>query len=143
MVEITALHIGPDSSPAPLTAVAEVEAVAGQGVVGDRKYGTARHISIVSTEELEEAAAKLGADIPTGSTRRQVTITGSRLPRDEGAIMRLGEVVVAVNGDCSPCDTMEVSIGPGARQALVELGGITASIIEGGTIRLGDAVVFE
>jgi MOSC domain-containing protein YiiM len=143
MAEVTAIHIGPDQSPAPLTAVTEVEAVVGKGLKGDRKYGTHRHISIVSTEELEEAAANWGAAIPTGSTRRQITITGSRLPRDEGVLVRLGEVVVAVNGDCSPCHIMESSVGPGARDALVHLAGITGSIVEGGTIHVGDAVEFE
>lgn len=143
MAEVTALHIGPDQSPAPLSAVAEVEAVAGQGLVGDRKYGARRQISIVSTEELEEAEAKWGSAIAGGSTRRQVTITGSRLPRDEGVIIRLGEVVVAVAGDCTPCEPMERSVGPGSREALKLLAGITGSIIEGGTIRVGDTVEFE
>lgn len=143
MAKVTALHIGPDTSPGPLTSVPEVEAVTGVGLVGDRKYGALRHISIVSTEELEEASADFGAAIPAGSTRRQVTITGSRLPREEGVIIRLGDVVVSVNGDCAPCDTMEASIGPGAREALVQLAGVTGSIIEGGTIRVGDPVVFE
>lgn len=143
MAEVTAIHIGPDQSPASLTAVGEVEAVAGQGLVGDRKYGSHREISIVSTEELDEAAAKWGSDIADGSTRRQITITGSRLPRDEGVIIRVGEVVVTVNGDCSPCEPMESSVGPGSREALIHLAGITGSIIEGGTIRLGDTVEFE
>lgn len=143
MPEVVAIHIGPGTWPEPLTAVTEVEAIAGQGLVGDRKFGAHRHISIVSAEELDEAAAKWGSDIADGSTRRQITITGSRLPRDEGAVVRLGEVVVAVNGDCSPCDTMEASVGPGARDALVQLAGITGSVLEGGTIRVGDPVEFE
>lgn len=143
MAEVTAIHIGPDPSPGLLASVAEVEAVAGQGLVGDRKYGANRHISIVSTEELDEAAAKWGSDIAVGSTRRQITVTGSRLPRSEGTIVRLGEVLVSVNGDCSPCDIMETSVGPGAREALVHLAGITGSVIEGGTIRVGDPVEFE
>ncbi len=143
MPEVTAIHIGTEKSPAPLTSVSEVEAVTGQGLVGDRKFGSPRHISIVSTEELDEAAAKWGAPIPAGSTRRQITITGSRLPRQQGAIVRLGEVLIKVNGDCAPCEIMETSVGPGARGALAELAGITASIIEGGTIQVGDPVEFN
>lgn len=143
MAEVTAIHIAPAAWPEPVHPVSEVEARAGQGIVGDRKFGARRQITIVSTEELADAAAAWGDDIPAGSTRRQITISGARLNRQEGATIRLGEVVVSVHGDCAPCDEMEESIGPGARTALVGLAGVTAEIVEGGTIRVGDPVQLD
>lgn len=140
MAEVTSIHIAPATWPEPIQSVAAVEAVAGAGLVGDRKYGARRQISIVSTEELEDAAAELGAPIAPGSTRRQVTITGARLDRTEGATIKLGEVVVSVNGDCSPCDEMNETVGAGAREALVGRAGVTGTIVSGGTIRVGDPV---
>ncbi|MBT8246691.1 MAG: sulfurase, partial [Acidimicrobiia bacterium] len=70
MAHVTGIHISEDTWPGRPHSVEEVEAIAGQGLVGDRKFGARRQISIVSTEELDEAAAKLGDAIPMGSTRR-------------------------------------------------------------------------
>lgn len=140
MPEVTGIHVAPATWPEPVLAVDEIEAVAGAGLVGDRKYGARRQITIVSTEELAEAAAELGADIPPGSTRRQITISGTRLDRTEGATIRLGEVVVSVHGDCSPCDEMNESVGPGARDALRGRAGVTGTIVSGGVIHVGDPV---
>jgi MOSC domain-containing protein YiiM len=140
MAHVTDIHIASDTWPEPVRPVQEVEAVAGQGLVGDRKFGTRRQISIVSTEELDDAATRWGSVIPAGATRRQITISGARLNREPGSTIRLGDVVVSVNGDCSPCDEMEQSVGNGARAALVDLAGVTGTIVEGGTIRVGDPV---
>ncbi|MBT8166016.1 MAG: MOSC domain-containing protein [Acidimicrobiia bacterium] len=143
MAHVTGIHISEDTWPGRPHSVEEVEAIAGQGLVGDRKFGARRQISIVSTEELDEAAAKLGDAIPMGSTRRQITISEGRFTREPGSAIRLGDVVVEVAGDCSPCDEMEESVGPGARAALVQLGGVVGAIVEGGVIRVGDPVEFE
>ena len=140
MAEVTGIHISPSTWPEPVHAVDEVEAVAGRGLVGDRKYDAHRQISIVSTEELAEAAQRLGSDIPAGSTRRQITISEGRFNREPGSTIRLGEVVVSINGDCSPCDEMEETIGLGARAALQGLAGVTGMIVSGGTIKVGDPV---
>ncbi len=143
MAQVTGIHIAAATWPEQVRAVDEVEAITQQGLVGDRKFGARRQISIVSNEELGEAAARLGGDIPAGLTRRQITISEGRFNREPGSTVRLGEVVVTVNGDCSPCDEMELSIGPGARAALVELAGVTGTIVEGGVIRIGDSVEFD
>jgi MOSC domain-containing protein YiiM len=140
MATVTGIHIAATTWPEPVHAVDSVEAIAGQGLVGDRKFGAPRQITVVSTEELEEVAAEWGSDIPAGATRRQITITGAKLNREKGATIRLGEVVVSVHGDCSPCEEMEESVGPGARAALVGRAGVTGVIVEGGTIRVGDEV---
>lgn len=140
MAEVTGIHIASGTWPEPVTPVEEVEAVAGRGLVGDRKFDAHRQISIVSTEELDEAAAAWGGEIPAGSTRRQITVSGTKLNRTPGTTITLGEVVVTVNGDCSPCDEMNMSVGPGAREYLQERAGITGTIKKGGMIRVGDPV---
>lgn len=140
MAHVTGVHLAVETLPDPVGAVDEVEAIAGQGLVGDRKFGSRRQISIVITEELDEAAGRLGAGIPPGSTRRQITISEGRFDRNPGATIRIGSVVVVVKGDCSPCDEMEQSVGPGAKAARVDLAGVTGTIVEGGIIRVGDPV---
>jgi MOSC domain-containing protein YiiM len=143
MAQVTGIHIAAATWPEPVRAVDAVEAIARQGLVGDRKLGTRRQISIVSMEELDEAAARLGAEIPPGATRRQITISEGRFNREPGSTIRLGEVIVEVNGNCSPCDEMNASIGPGAQAALIDLAGVTGTIVEGGVIRVGDPVEID
>jgi MOSC domain-containing protein YiiM len=141
MPEVEHIHVAARSG-APMESLDEVAAVAGKGLEGDRNFDqySKGQITVVSTEELDEAAAEWGQDIVPGSTRRNVTVSGLRLPRDEGARIKLGDVVVEVYRNASPCELMEESVGPGARAALRDRAGIRGLIIEGGTLRVGDPV---
>ena len=134
------IHIG-SAHGATLESVDEVRAVAGQGLEGDRNFGSIRNVTIVADGELEKAAAELGFDeIAPGATRRNITVSLDELPRTHGTEIQLGEVTVEVWRDCAPCEVMEMSVGPGARGALHGRAGISATVKQGGTIRVGDPV---
>ena len=141
MPHVSAIHIASEVQ-GPLEFLDDVKAVAGKGLEGDRKYDTGEHraITIVSEAELSDAAAEWGHDIETGSTRRNVTVTDVHLPREQGARITLGDVVVEVHQDCAPCYKMEDCVGPGAQEALKLRAGIRGSIVSGGVIRVGDPV---
>lgn len=139
----TLLHIHVASAHgAPMRAVDSVEAVAGSGLVGDRHLGVrTRQVTLVCTGELEETAAALGlAGIPPGATRRNLTIDVPVLPREHGVRIVVGEVELSVWRDCTPCEQMERSVAVGAKEALRDRSGISATVERGGTIRVGDPV---
>lgn len=137
---ILAIHVA-DAYGAEPRAVEQVEAVAGKGLVGDRYFGTTRQVTLVCRGELEKAAADLGVDgIPHGATRRNITVDLDTLPRTHGTSIRLGEVELAVWRDCAPCEQMETAVGTGARAALRDRAGVSATVVTGGTIRVGDPV---
>ena len=120
----------------------EIEAVAGKELVGDRhfdKYSKGQ-ITVISTAELVKTEADLGYEIPLGATRRNITVEGVELPREPGARIQLGQVVVEVYRDASPCSWMEELVGEGAQEALRGRAGIRGMINSGGLVRIGDPV---
>jgi MOSC domain-containing protein YiiM len=120
--------------------VGSVEAEAGAGLVGDRHHGTRhRHVTVQSRTELDEAARALGAPVPSGRTRRNVTLDGGRVPTRPGARILLGDVELEVVRRAAPCRVMDREIGDGARRALHDRGGAVCRVLTSGTISVGDA----
>ncbi|MDE0187488.1 MAG: MOSC domain-containing protein [bacterium] len=142
MASVTHLHLAPLHKADPIE-VNEVFAVEGAGLEGDRYLGTIRNVTMVAEGELDEAAGRLGYPIPAGATRRNITVDADRLPRTTGTLIHLGEAVLSVWRDCPPCERMNETVGPRARQALEGRAGIAAQVVKGGLIRVGDPVRIE
>jgi hypothetical protein len=53
---------------------------------------------------------------------------------------RVGAALLEGSGECAPCSRMAETFGPGGYNAVRGHGGITARVIEGATIYIGDAV---
>jgi MOSC domain-containing protein YiiM len=137
---VTAIHVASEYGK-PVEPVGEVEAVVDQGLRGDRYFGSRRQVTLVATGELDAAAADLaGQRIDEGATRRNLTVDLPSLPRVHGARIEIGEAVLEVWRDCAPCEVMETAVGPGARVALRDRAGVSATVVEGGVIRVGDRV---
>ena len=142
MPSVTHIHLS-QAHRAGLTEVPQVQAIEGQGLEGDRYLGTTRNVTLVAQGELEAAAQELGYPIPAGATRRNITVDIESLPRTTGALIHLGEATLSVWRDCAPCQRMYETVGSGAREALVGRAGISARVVNGGMIRVGDPVTIE
>jgi len=128
----------------PATALDVAQFVADYGLTGDfrSRKGRGRQITIVEAETLEHVAARLGIEaVPAGASRRQVVVRGIDLNAALGKLLRMGDVLVGVEAPCDPCSNMEVKIGPGARQAMLNRGGVCGRVLEGGAIRPHDPVI--
>jgi MOSC domain-containing protein YiiM len=135
------IHIAPGRR-IPTRSVASVEAEAGRGLVGDRYHGSKhRHVTVQARDELDLAAADLGADVDSGATRRNVTVDHGPLPTRPGERLRIGQTLLEVVRIAAPCRLLDDNIGPGAAAALRRRAGTVFRILESGTITVGDTVV--
>lgn len=127
----------------PVQAVDAVQAVAGRGLVGDRYSGGSgkRGVTLVQAEHLPVIAALAGLPVVDPATlRRNLVVAGIPLLALKGRLFRIGGVLLEGTGPCDPCSKMETALGEGGYNAMRGHGGLCARIVEGGVIRLGDAV---
>lgn len=128
----------------PVRTLDAAEALAGKGLVGDR-YGSGsgkRGVTLIQAEHLPVIAALAGLEsLDPALLRRNVVVAGIPLIPLKGRRFRVGDAVLEGTGPCDPCSKMEAALGTGGYNAMRGHGGLCARILEGGAIRLGDAVV--
>lgn len=128
----------------PVQVVAEVVADPEQGLLGDHYSGRngKRQVTLIQAEHLEVVGKWLNTDpVDPAQTRRNIVIAGLNLQALRGRQFQVGEqVILEMTGDCYPCSRMDINLGPGGFQAMRGHGGITARVVRGGLIRLGDTV---
>jgi MOSC domain-containing protein YiiM len=118
--------------------------VAGHGVEGDRyetKRDGPRQVTLIASEDIAAIAAFLGSpEIAPELLRRNLVTRSINLTALKDRRFRVGSALLEGSGDCAPCSRMEEIFGPGGYNAVRGHGGITAKVIEGGIVRIGDAV---
>ena len=129
---------------APIEHADQVEIALEAGIIGDyySKQGGNRMITLLQQEHLSVVSGILNKEVTHEMVRRNILISGVNLKALQDARFRLGaDVILEGTGNCVPCSQMETSLGPGGYNAMRGHGGITAKVIQGGTIRKGDKVV--
>lgn len=115
------------------------------GLVGDhycQKRGNSREVTLIQHEHLAEIAQRMGVEsVAPDLLRRNLVVSGLPLSSLNGKRFRIGDVVLSGTGPCSPCARMDEALGRGGLRAMSRRGGITATVIQGGTIRIGDLAV--
>lgn len=137
---------------APRASMQEIEQGAismAAGLEGDhkgRKFPR-RQITVLQREAWEDALNELREEarepvrLPWTARRANLLVEGIRLPRAEGAVLRIGAVRLEVTGQTNPCRRMEEA-HPGLLKALHPhwRGGVTCRVLSDGILAVGDAV---
>lgn len=131
------------ASRAPMQLVDAADVTTAAGIPGDCKglKFRKRQVTVLAHEAWLLACADLGADLPWTTRRANLLTKNVILPRARGARLKIGGLLLEVTGQTYPCGRMEE-----ARRGLLKAlapdwrGGLTCTVIEGGTIRLGDTV---
>lgn len=140
-VEWIAVRPARHKPPHPLE---RIWAEQGVGLQGDhyRARGRGkRQVSLIQAEHLPVVAALLGMDtIDPARLRRNIVVSGINLLALKDQVFRIGEAVFEGSGLCHPCSRMESELGEGGYNAMRGHGGITARVIHGAAIAVGDRV---
>lgn len=113
-------------------------------LIGDRyaRGDGKRALTLIQAEHLPLIARWLLLEkLDPAVLRRNLLVSGINLIALKGRQFRIGEAVLLGTGPCDPCSKMEQTLGRGALQAMRGHGGITASVVSGGRIAVGDALL--
>ncbi|ARS53120.1 MOSC domain-containing protein [Kushneria konosiri] len=117
----------------------------GKGIEGDHysARGGKREVTLFQAEHLPVVAAFCNkSTLSPALLRRNLMVSGLNLLACRGQQLAVGnDVILEITGPCAPCSLMERTLGPGGYNALRGHGGMTARIVQGGIIELGDRVL--
>jgi MOSC domain-containing protein YiiM len=130
---------------APVQIVERAE-VTFDGLVGDhaskgRQTSGKRGITLIQQEHLAVIGSFLRQrSVDPALLRRNLVIEGINLLALKGRTIRISTATLTITGPCAPCSRMEEAFGKGGYSAVRGHGGVTAQIVEPGTIARGDEV---
>jgi MOSC domain len=155
---VVSLHLAPTAG-APMETVAEVRALPGRGLEGDRYFlGTGvysakasfggREVTLIELEAIEAlldgvvnaAGHRLGIKLAPGAARRNIVTAGVALNHLVDREFTVGPVRMVGTRLCEPCKYLESLTEAGVMGGLVHRGGVRARILSEGIIRTGDVV---
>lgn len=121
--------------------------VAGRGLTGNANQGGRRQVTLLTAEGWTDAISELGglgAALDPSLRRANLLVSGLRLEKTRGRILRIGSCRLRVFSETTPCYQMDEA-WPGLQRALRPAwrAGVCAEVLEGGEIAVGDEVRWE
>ena len=128
----------------PMDAQETGELEAGQGLVGSADRGGRRQVTLLSSERWAELMAEVGTSLEAGARRANLVLSGVELENTRGRVLRVGSCRLRIGGETRPCELMEETAA-GLQEAMRQRwgGGAFAEVLDGGSIAIGDVVVWE
>jgi MOSC domain-containing protein YiiM len=119
----------------PMVGEETLELVDGQGIVGDKAFGSRKRQILMVDEGIIQKYA-----LSPGDLRENIVTTGLDLPELESAsLLQIGEAILEITGDCAPCDYMD-NLQEGLQEQIRGERGILAVVRTGSEIHVGDPI---
>jgi MOSC domain-containing protein YiiM len=113
------------------------------GLEGDHYTGRSgkRSVTLIQAEHISAVASLVHREeILPEELRRNIVVSGINLLALKNREFKIGTVILKMSGLCHPCSRMEEILGDGGYNAMRGHGGINASVVTAGVIKLGDSV---
>lgn len=130
---------------APMETLERAEISKETGVAGDwRGKPGKRQVTIVSAGAWRDACRELGQEVPWTARRANLLVEGVDLRETTGGILRIGPAKLLINCEVDPCSRMDEQY-QGLTRALQPAwrGGVGCTVLEAGSVALGDTVILE
>ena len=116
----------------------------GRGIVGNADRGGRRQVTLISEACWDELMAEVSASLGPEARRANLVISTIDLENTRGRILRVGSCRLRIGGETRPCEQMEEAAA-GLQEAMRRHwgGGAFAEVLEGGSIAVGDPVIWE
>ncbi|MGI4726974.1 MAG: MOSC domain-containing protein [Janthinobacterium lividum] len=128
----------------PVQAVKSAKAITQKGLAGDHfsgSVGSKRQVTLIQQEHILAIASFMQVKtVSPEMLRRNIVVEGINLLALKDKKFWVGEALLEYTGECHPCSRMEETLGAGGYNAVRGHGGITARILNGGEIRIGDTI---
>ena len=127
-----------------LSVVQSIKVNKGTGLVGDQFKGSSsgkREETPIQEQHLNTISSILGRKkIDPKLARRNIVVSGINRLSLKQHQFRIGGVILETTGICAPYSRIEENLGVGGYNAMSGHGGITATVIQEGEIKLGDTI---
>lgn len=114
-----------------------------KGLSGDHYAGSSgkRSVTLIQAEHIDTIASLLHREkIMPEDLRRNIVVRGINLLALKNREFKIGTAVLKMTGLCHPCSRMEETFGKGGYNAVRGHGGISASVVKTGVIKIDDMV---
>jgi len=145
VAKVTHIFVAP-ARGAPVKAVAAVEALADQGLRGDR-YTDAKlrrspdyQVTLIELENIEAFSQATGLALTPEMPRRNIVTLGIRLNDLCGKRFSVGGAIFEGLEHCEPCSLFAKRTHSEVLKFFAAKGGLRARILSGGEVRVGDFV---
>ena len=128
----------------PMDAVLRATLTPGRGIDGNADQGGRRQVTMIDAGRWQSLMAKVGSTRDPRERRANLLLEGIDLTGSRGQLLRVGIVLLKVNGETRPCERMD-EVLPGLQEAMRAAwgGGAYAEVVEGGEIAFDDPVAWE
>jgi MOSC domain-containing protein YiiM len=143
--KLLAIYLAPKNG-IDLHSVDQAEAITGRGLAGDRyflpegKSKPEQELTLIEAEALEGLAAESQLALKPNQSRRNLLTRGVPLNHLVGKEFTVGTVKLRGIRLCEPCGHLEKLTVRGIKEGLCHRGGLRAQILQGGVLRVGDAI---
>jgi MOSC domain-containing protein YiiM len=135
----------------PLIATAQAEVVSGKGLLGDRYSRDAGfwhrvdscQLTLITEHELARVRRAGTVTVDSGQHRRNLVVAGVTPKQLAGRSFQIGDALFAYHKPRPPCGYIDTVAGKGMAKALGRHSGACLKVIRGGSIRVGDALVWQ